>query len=69
MTIPVAERSQKYMNANLILEFDKKQKTWTVVRNRSGYKFKTQQNYKDFLEFNNSGYVYDDGPNYLTLVF
>ena len=69
MSILETERGIKYMNANLILEYNKKQKTWSVVRNRSGYRFKTQQNYKDFLEFNTSGYVYDDGPNYKTLLF
>ncbi len=65
----MSDRDEKYAAAKLILEYNKKQRTWSVVRNTAAYNFKTQKNYKDFLEFNTSGYVYEDGPGYLTLLF
>lgn len=62
--------SVRYLNAPLVLAFNKDTERWTVARNRSGFTFKTQQDYKEFVADDSlERFVYEDSDYHLVLVF
>ena len=62
--------SVRYINAPLVLVFNKEAERWSVVRNRAGFTFKTQQDYKEFIADDSlEGFVYEDSDYHLVLVF
>lgn len=62
--------SVRYINAPLVLAFNKDTEAWAVVRNKAGFTFKTQQDYKDFIADDSlERFVYEDSSYHLVLVF
>lgn len=63
-------RSLRYLNAPLVISFNKDVEAWTVVRNRTNIRFRTQQEYKDYVaDEANDRFVFEDSDYHLVLVF
>ena len=70
MAIDLTPDSIRYLNATLVVAFNKDIQAWTVVRNRGNQRFRTQQDYKDFVaDESNKRFTYEDSAYHLVLVF